>query len=110
MLCKIYYTVIYFSLSREDLNLCNCLFQIIVFESLERLESFCCIFIYFITVFVAEESELAKIQQSLVFSFLEWDLGLGDLLGKCAVGEHGYPLINLRFLSLDPYRGIMPAG
>lgn len=66
MLYKIYYTVICFSLSCEHSNLC--LFQMIVFESLDRLGSLCCIFICFISVFVAGESELAKIQQSLVVS------------------------------------------
>lgn len=115
MLYKIHYTIVCFSVpcghsgvpcEHSDL----CLFQMIVFESLDRLGSLCCDFIYFISVFVAEKSELAKIQQSPVMSCLDWDFGLGDLLGKCAVGECCNSRNHLCFLSLDPCRGIIPAG
>lgn len=64
----------------------------------------------FFAVFAAEECELAKIQHSPVLSCLDWDLGLEDLLGKCAVGERFHSLNHLHFLSLDPNRGIIPAG
>lgn len=104
----IHYPAVCFSLPCEHSDLC--LFQMIVFESLDRLGSLCCIFIYFINVFVYEESELAKIQHSPVLSCLDWDLGLGDLSRRCAVGERCHSLNRLHFLSLDPYRGIIADG
>lgn len=107
-LYKIHHTVACFRLHCPHSDLC--LFPMIVVESLDRLGSLCCIFVYFVGVFAAENSELAKIQQSPVLPCLDWDLGLEDLSGKCAVGERFHSLNHLHVLSLDPYRGIIPAG